>query len=81
MNSVRHRCRQQISTNKNEKKEKENGYMQEPNRKLLDGDMASRRFTLQHLMQLGLLVLYGKFQVKQGLVRWINFRFCILRDV
>jgi hypothetical protein len=33
MNSVRHRCRQQTPTNKNE--EKENGYMQEPNRKLL----------------------------------------------
>ena len=32
MNSVHHTWRQQIPTNKNEK---ENGYMQEPNRKLL----------------------------------------------
>ena len=36
MNSVRHTWRQQISTNKNEEREKENISMQEPNRKLLD---------------------------------------------
>jgi hypothetical protein len=33
MNSVNHTWRQQIPTNKNE--EKESGYMQKPNRKLL----------------------------------------------
>jgi hypothetical protein len=46
MNSVRHRCRQQISTNKIEKREKENGYMQEPNRKLL---FVARIKTTNHL--------------------------------